>query len=74
MVDLHCIVCKLKKSKRNVNVAPPAKISADAHEREACIIRELEREETSHLRACASQRLIDTHFKAETKLENSSWL
>ena len=30
-VHLHCIVRNLKKDKRNVDVAPPGKISADAH-------------------------------------------
>jgi len=30
-VYLHCIFRNLKKDKRNVDVAPPGKISADAH-------------------------------------------
>jgi len=30
-VHLHCIVRNLKKDRRNVDVAPPGKISADAH-------------------------------------------
>ena len=29
-VHLHCIVRNLKEDKRNVDVAPPGKISADA--------------------------------------------
>jgi len=31
-VHLRCIVRNLKKDKRNVDVAPPGQISADAHD------------------------------------------